>query len=81
VGQLSAINRIAAFFKPALAAAFVGIAVWAFQGWHLLIIIVIAAGICLTGIVLLGVVDTKEVHFLRDLLSRREASVLEEGGL
>jgi O-antigen/teichoic acid export membrane protein len=78
---LASINRVSAFFKPALAAALMGVAVWALRGWNLLIIVVIAAVIYLTGIVLLGVVDTREVHFLRDLLNRREAAVPEEGEL
>lgn len=79
--ELASIERVSAFLKPALAAAFMGMAVWAFREWDLLIVVAIAAVIYLAGIVLLGVVDKKEVHFLRSLLNRREAAVLEEGGL
>jgi len=79
--ELASIDRVSTFLKPVLAATFMGMAAWAFRGWDLLIIVAIAAGIYLTGIVLLGVVDKNEVYFLRNLLNRRKAAVLEEGGL
>lgn len=79
--ELASIDRLSAFIKPALAATFMGVAAWAIRGWNLFFIVVIAAAIYLAGIVLLGVVDKKEVHFLRNVLNRREATVLEEGGL
>ncbi len=79
--ELASIDRVSAFLKPALAAAFMGMAAWAFRGWNLLIIVAISASIYLAGIVLLGVVDKKEVHFLRNLLNRRGPMVLEEADL
>jgi len=79
--EMASIDRVSAFLKPSLAAAFMGMATWAFRGWDLLVIVVTAVVIYLAGVVLLGVVDKKEVRFLRDLLNRREAAVLEERGL
>jgi len=79
--ELASIDRASAFFKPALAATLMGAAAWAFRGWNLWIIVATASVIYLTGIVLLGVVDKNEVYFLRNLLNRRKAAVLEEGEL
>lgn len=79
--ELASIDRISAFFKPAIAATFMGIVVWAFREWDLGIVVAIAAVTYLAGIGLLGVVDAKEVNFLRHLLHRREAAALDEGGL
>lgn len=68
--ELASIDRISAFFKPAIAATFMGAVVWALRGWDLWIVVAVAAMIYLAGIGLLGVVDAKEVHFLRHWFHR-----------
>jgi O-antigen/teichoic acid export membrane protein len=78
--ELASIDRVSAFLKPAIAATLMGITVWAFRRWDLSILVTTAAITYLAGLVLLGVVGKKEVSFLRHLLSRREAAILEEGG-
>jgi O-antigen/teichoic acid export membrane protein len=76
--ELASINRISAFLKPALVAGLMGVVAWALQGWHLVAIVAVAVAVYLSGILLLGVVDRKEVSFLRGLITRqREVAVLE----
>jgi O-antigen/teichoic acid export membrane protein len=78
--ELASVDQVSVFLKPVLAATSMGIAAWVLRGWNLLAIVVIAVAIYLAGVVSLGVVGKKEVYFVRNLLARREAAVLEEGG-
>jgi len=77
--ELASVDRVSAFLKPALVAAFMGTVIWILRGWHVVLVVVIAAVVYSVGIVLLGVVGGQEISFLRSVLDRRKATALEEG--
>jgi O-antigen/teichoic acid export membrane protein len=77
--ELASIDRVSAFLKPTLAATSMGAVAWILRGWHVMLVVGIAAVVYLVGIVWLGVVGKQEVGFLRSVFDRREAAVLEEG--
>jgi len=76
--ELASVDRVSAFLSPLLAAACMGVITWTLRGSNLLLVVAIAAVIYLVAIVLLGVVEKREVHLLYDLLRWRKAPVLKE---
>ncbi len=56
-----------------------GLCAWLLRGWPLLVVVALAGGLYLAGLVVLKAVDQKEVLFVRQLLTRRTPAAAEEG--
>jgi len=77
--ELRAVDRLNTFVKPVLSAALMGLCAWLLRGWPLLVVVALAGGLYLAGLVVLKAVDQKEVLFVRQLLTRRTPAAAEEG--
>lgn len=78
--ELAAMSHVAAFLKPILAAAIMGIVLVALRGWHLLVLVGLAAVIYLAGLFLSGAIGRQELELFRRSFGRPRVGVQEKRG-